>query len=373
MPELYKRPRSNKWQCECYYIDAAGERQRVQRSTGVVDDGSAQSRRTAEIAARDLERALANGLGRQAKPTTLRSAYADLIDERELAGRAPRTLKLIEQTAVHVMRYFGEARDLRAQPVTDAELRAYAMHARKKRSAGTVNQEILRLRAAHRLAVGTTPKAPPLGVVYTPTERVLTPAEFQRVLLYVPQKWHDHALVYRLLGLSESELYKIGPEDVFPDRETLGVVHVRGTKRRTRDRWLPMPPQVREILLRRLAEGRLPFEKWRSWRALSRAARRAGIGFSMGTNVTRASFGTELAAADVGNVKIAKAMGHSSTKMVDTVYVRTRALELQDAIGRLSSYEPVESVGRKWGPTRKPRSVTAVRRKGATSDAPEKQ
>lgn len=341
MPAL--RVRNGKYQALCYYFDLdRGRRVLKPRSTGVLADGTAQARRTAERIGRDLESALAGGQGRRARGKTLEHALAARLAAHELAGHAAGTVEITEQKFEHVLRYFGARRDLEGEPLTDADLLEYSFKARAKREASTVFRELVELRAA-LAAVGITPPAiPDLGKTQNPNELWFTPAQSMAMYAYVPKPKRDHFVVYRMLGLSWGELYRITPADVFLDRHE---VRVRGTKRETRDRVLPMPAQVEEILRRRAAAPGPMFEKWsygNGNRDLTKAALRAGLitpEVTVGFNVLRASFCCELVLAGAHLKKIALLMGHKDTKMVERWYARLRSGEhLADVAALVEGY-----------------------------------
>lgn len=386
MPKLYER--NGVWQADCYYVDDAGRRRRCQRSTGVKADGSRQSKVTAEINAQAIERRLALGQGRQALPATLRSAYARLLEDKKLAGKSAGTINSVVDKSVHPLRYFGESRDLRAKPITYDELRKYAAYARQTRKASTVYQELDRLRAAHKLATGDAPACPDLGKRYVPRDRVLSVAEFRVMLPHIQPKWRDHAIVYRHLGLSYSELYTIRASEIWLDRGPCGRVRVRGTKRELRTRVIPLTPQAREIFARRGAD-------WPEWKKslehLTSAAKRAGIELAphetVGTNVLRASFCTEHVIRGTPLKEIARLMGHSNTKMVELVYARLRADDLEDCMLKLESYDVdvphvrvdswtsrrAKGLGNSLRTQQRRRRVTNTQQTGAAASTPKTQ
>jgi integrase len=346
VPKL--RIRDGKYQALCYYFDAAiGKRVLKPRSTGVVADGSAQAKRTAERIARDIEGSLASVQNRKARGVTLTSALTARLAAHALAGHAADTVEITEEKLEHVLRFFGARRDVEAEPLTDEDLVAYAMHARAKRSAATVFRELVELRSALK-AVGVRPPAMPnLGQVQNPKELWFTHAQSAAMYAHIPKPKRDHFVVYRMLGLSWSELYRITRADLFFDRHE---VRVRGTKTKgrkinTRDRVLPMPPQVEEIMRTRVDTCAPLFPKWtygNGHRDLSAAAVRAGLvaeGVGVSFNVLRASFCCELILAGEHLKKIALLMGHTDTKMVERWYSRLRSGEhLASAVAKIEGY-----------------------------------
>lgn len=328
--------RSGKYSAEIYFVDAStGKRVRRLRATGIFADGSAQAKRTAEAIGRQLE-ANAAGLGGSARSrevrrkgaTTFRAAVASRIAKKRLEGCSDEAISLAFQKSVHAMRFFGAETD--PWLITEERLNEYATYARSKRAVATVERELMEVRAALKAAgVKPLPDMPKLGRV-RPRELWLNPEKTARVFALLPASSRDHAIVYRLLGLCASELYKLGEIDW-----SLGTVHVRGTKRETRDRTLVAPAQALEILKR--YDGRLPkLDTTAMNKALTRAARRAGVVGPkewVSTNVLRASFCSELVLAGVPAIIIARMMGHTTTKTVERWYARLRGAE--DFAGRL--------------------------------------
>lgn len=311
-----------------YVVDAQGKRKRIARSTGIADDGTAASRAAARVNATQLERSLIAGVGVRTRTATLRSAYAARAAQIQLEGGARASLKILAQKSVHPLRYFGADTDV--SEITD--LKDYVAHARKKRAVSTVTREVVELRAAIKAAGVTPPPAPKLGRARV-VERWLDEAQTRRLLAYAAQTGlHpkavskvDHIMVYRYLGLTHSELYRIAPDDVDWRRNE---VRVRGTKREKRDRVLPMPKVVREILSRRFGPGGRGFEYWgqgngnRDLTAWARAAGLISADERLSFNDLRRSFATELVAKGVPTKHVAELMGHVDEKMVNRIYAR---------------------------------------------------
>jgi len=318
VPKL--RTRGGKFIADCYYVDDNGKRVRRERSTGIVDDGTAQARRTAERAARNIESALAHGEGRRARGTTLRRAYEKLIDRKIVAGRASATLNITAEKGRHVLRYF-EGRD--AESLTDDDFMAYAQYATMKRAGPTVERELRELSLALK-AIGVEPPEMPELAKSKPRERWLKPDERLALLEQIMPRWRDHVVVYMQLGLSKGELGKVLPAHVDLERNT---IRVPGTKTRARDRVLPMPADVRTIVQRRLRIVRADeplFEPWNPGNAdrhLRLAAKRAGLG-PLSFNDLRRTFATALAREGFTALELRPLMGHASTRMLDQHYAR---------------------------------------------------
>lgn len=332
--------RNGKYSAECYYFDGERRRRKL-RSTGITADGTAQSKRTAERIGRDIERSLALGKGVRARGATLRSAFAARIAAHRLNDHAQATIDITLEKGAHVLRYFGAARDVQGEPITDDELIAYATHARLKRQPPTVFRELVELRSALKSVRAPIPAMPALGKVQVPRELWFDHSQSAQLFALIPESRRDHFIAYRMLGLSHGELYKIEPKDIDFERHT---VRVRGTKREKRDRVLPLPEQVEAVLGARSLR-RPMFDLWdygNGNRDLTNAAHKAGlvgVGVRVSFNVLRASYCTELILKGVHLKKIANLMGHQDTKMVERWYARLRAGEhLADVAAQVSSY-----------------------------------
>lgn len=400
--------RNGKWSAECYVWDGGavgiGKRARMLRATGVRDDGSSIAKRTAEAIAHKIEAEL-NGVHgntrarqvRRTKPLTVSAAYEARIASIRRRNGSEASVSITLRECTHPLRFFGADRDLDLQPITDADADWYADYAMGlrphmdghentcPRKASTVFRELLELRCgleALNKREKHTPSAagvdmsvvvfemPDLGETEHPNELWLTPEQSARLFEHLPECWREHYLMHRMMGLSYSELYKIHSADVMGDR-----VRVRGTKRRQRDRVLPVPTSLREVLSRRASSavpGKPLFEVWTlPAKELTRAAERAGVvpmgyredgpptrrlrlrkaehervdkqgkpaprkrssearAWSISVNVLRASFCTELVSHDVHSKKISNLMGHNTVATANRWYTRLRGEDLGD-------------------------------------------
>lgn len=407
--------RGGKWSAELYVYEtgdeSSGRRKRLLRATGIRLEhgpGWSQSKRTAETIGRKYEAEL-NGVHgetrarqvRRSRSITLVAAYTARTAQIRAKGKAEASVGITQRSSVHPLRYFGPDRDLDLDPLQSTHMQEYAAYALERRAASTVHREILELRcglAALNAGFGPpearscthmpllVPKRPDLPDTEAPVELWLDADQSRLLYECLPEAYRDHYLMHRCLGLSYGELYKITPEDVHLDISGRGLdiparvrrgapaseashagpsVRVRGTKRRQRDRVLPLPPQLERLLASRLkwraAVGLPLFAPWPQPQGmLTRAARRAGIvpmGYREGlgrrkaqgsaggqysqpwritVNVLRASFCTELVWADVHPSKIAELMGHNNTRTAQRWYTRLRSNVLGDVVGLIS-------------------------------------
>lgn len=336
--ELFSRKTSGGqyWYCYAKFWDGQ-QRRRVQRATGIRDDGSAQSRQTAEVIGYQIERSLAVGGEASARPTqTLRQALRALTEAQELAGRSEANLEIIAEKGVNLEAFFGA--DCVLKDVSKERLRDYAVQARRARSVGTVYRELLIFRQACAAVGVTPPEAPDIGEPTPPPQRTLDVSEMRQLLAAVQHKRKVHVLAYLQLGLRKEELWKITKVD-WDGR----YVWVEGTKTKKAKRWVPIPEELYEAMLPLKAAEWVGFERWTMIdRDLRIAAHRAGIvcclrdrksgaviespdhdpaRHDLSTNDLRGTHAHHMALAGVPQLLLAKNMG-TSVKQLDDVYAR---------------------------------------------------
>ncbi len=367
---LYQR--GNKWWAKGYYWDAKqNRRRRWRKSTGVVVDGTVRTKRIAEQSAHQIAQSYATGTVGRSRPLALKTAIALLIGDHERAGRAQETINIVNEKAVHLFEHFTPDYDCLA--LTKAILSDYADWrlsqvarpwakerldddgkpiSRKTVKRGTVAREFEVLRSALQSAKAhgkfepPIPEFPSLGDWYEPKERWLPKGESQKLLMALPPQWRDHFIMWRQLGIDESELYRIERSDISWGQNE---VRVRGTKNKYRDRKLPMPPEVRELLERRSQRKGPLFATWtNALRDIKLACVKAEIDECCIKDLRR-SFATELAIAGKPILLVAKLMGHKGTRMLEKVYARVGSGEhMHDVMGAVSSLRATgESHGRK--------------------------
>jgi integrase len=312
--ELFKRRNSDTWQCWAHFFDGT-ERRRKAVSTGVRDDGSAEAKRNAEIVGYQIERRLAAGGPDSARSTkTLRQALRALTEAQELAGRSDANMEIIADKGANLVAFFGAERVMHT--VTKELLRDYAVQARRSRSVGTVQRELLVFKQACAAVGVVCPERPDIGEPTPPPQRILDVDEQRRLLLAVAPKRKGHLLSYLQLGVRQSELWKITEID-WEDR----YLHVAGTKTKQAKRWVPIPEELFEWMesQRRAWVG---FERWTMIdRDLRLAAERAELGRDLSCNDLRGTYAHHMAIAGTPQLLLAKWMG-TSVKMLDQVYAR---------------------------------------------------
>lgn len=361
------RTRGGYFWVDAKYWDAeTGTRVRVQRSTGIVDDGTAAAERTAQMIAEDICRSVALNKKRRAVATVADAFRANLAAKRR-ANRSESTISIVAEKQAQIEAYFGADRDLAT--IKDADFEAYADAGRKAgRAASTVLRELRELSIGYRALKLEPPKMPDLGRVHTPRERWFDAEQSARLIACAPKTRREHVLAYRLMGLRKSELFRISREDVDTSGEPW-MVRVRGTKSEAADRWVPLHKDLVPVFTRRMKErpDQL-FEDWQRGNAdrdLRAAAEKAKLG-PASFNDLRRSFAMEMLRAGVPTREVSELLGHTSTRMVEAHYARLRpGRHLASSVGRLRGGYVTESVR-----PPPPESEPAPRQPPSISDMP---
>jgi integrase len=113
-----------------------------------------------------------------------------------------------------------------------------------------------------------------------------------------------------------------------------GQLHIPGTKRTSRDRFVPIHPSLRAELKAADRSKPLvaPWSHVNQW--LRVTCRALGIPHAS-SNDLRRTFGSWLKQAGVDSLHVARLMGHSSTTMVDRVYGQLSDGSLATAISKM--------------------------------------
>ncbi len=310
------------------------------------------SRKAAETVGLKLERDAADPDHAATVGKTLADAFGLLIAERKEEARAKRkseaTVKFYEQKAGHWVDLFGNGYPLervnarmvksyissrRAECIDKAETKPVSDH--------TIGKELVTLRAALKLAATAgmwrgDPKAVvpiAFAAAYEPRERWLDDAEL--AALFVELDPHEAARVAFMVATSAewSCTEKTKRVDVVATKDSTRV-HLRGTKRKTRDRWVPIVTEWQRSLLAYAVKfgggirGVL-FAPWPSCgQSLRWACKRAGIEHAT-PNDLRRTFAQWMRRDRMPLELIAPMMGHASTTMLQRVYGRLDASSLE--------------------------------------------
>ncbi len=324
---VFKRGRV--WYCYVYEDGV-----RIQRSTRCRD------RKAAEARARELERAAAD-------PDRARTASAVVGDALRLVVQSRTELARAGKRSTYTARFYAgkvatlsrllehdERGAFRPFPLAQFAARhvdEYISARRAERvSEGTIAKELTTLRLALKLArragiwKGDPAEVCPVGFApeYKPRERALHGHEVQRLLaeLVADRAARVAYIVATSACWRETELAERGDVDG-------GHVLIRGTKRRSRYRTVPVvTPEQRGLIAYAIehAKGESPalFRPWpNARRDLAAACVRAGIA-RCSPNDLRRTFGTWLRQAGAPPDIIAPAMGHVDSRMVERVYGR---------------------------------------------------
>ncbi len=345
--------------------------ERVERSTHCED------RKAAEAVARQIERDLADPADATSNAATLSDALNLLLRTREEQAKAGRksaaTVAFYRQKSGHLLRVLEHDGDVGAPRVPFRLARLQArdvdrfISARRGEGAseGTIAKEIVTLRAALKLArrhdlwQGDPGAVCPIAFSpeYEPRTRFLSRPELQKLLAELEEDRAARVGFIVATSACWKETVLARREDV---TEGLSAVLIRGTKRKTRFRTVPIVSGEQKSLLRYAVEhaqggGGLFFTTWHNaGRDLDAACERAGIPRCT-PNDLRRTCATWLRARGTPPHLLAPIMGHADSRMVEKVYGRLSpadlAVRIAAAIGvevpedfRTCSTESVESV-----------------------------
>lgn len=209
----------------------------------------------------------------------------------------------------------------------------------KGAGSSTLVKEVVTLRLALRLAKERqlwdgdleTLQPADLSASYSPRSRVLTSAEVDAIRPHLPShRWRVVAFALAV-GAERSTWTRVELRDVDLGA---GFVRVRGTKRASRDREVPVVLDRCRELLREAIQGAPSsgpiFRPWESaGRDLQRAARLARID-PFTPNDLRRSFATWHVEAGVSLDVLFRAMGHRDTTMLARVYARPKREQIAE-------------------------------------------
>lgn len=322
MARIIRKRNRAKFYAEIWTLDERGQRQRVEVSTGILDDGSKQARRAAEAIARELElRRAAGTAAPKGASKTLGEALRALTEAQVLAQRAPGTLAGISARGLKLVEAFGLHR--RMADIGAEELVEYATQARATRAAATVKLELGTLAAAFQALALVPPKKPSLGRIKHKPQRVLELDEQRALLMAIRPARRLNVMAYLRMGLRKSEPWKVVGAD-WKARFLL----VQGTKRvidADGPRTVPMADDIFELLSARKNEPTL-FPMWSSMNihnSIRAAGQRAGISEDLSANDLRGTFATTMARAGVDLATLASIMGNSISEL-EATYAQLR-------------------------------------------------
>ncbi len=360
-----------------YYAEFYKNGVRVRQTTHCTDQ------RAAEALGLRWEREASDPASERARNTTLKEALDLLIDQRHelaVAGqRSPDTVAFYARKSGVLLRVFARVLDERPEaiplPRIDAStVDAYVSHRRaewaddKKThriSDHTIVKELTTLRAALKLAKRRglwkgdldelMPVAGEVSAKYKPKERWLTQVELMDLARAIGgRSAHSMFRKDRMARIAYSAA--TGAEKGALDRaeradavlgDPIDHVLVRGTKRPSRWRTVPVVPRGARNMLRFAianaeGQGAMLFRPWANPdRDIKNACRRAGIE-PCSYNDLRRTFAQWLRQAGVALELISPAMGHVTTTMVQRVYGKLDAAALGVRIASQLGGPPVD-------------------------------
>lgn len=331
------RKRNGIW--HVWYRDSLGRR--CSKSTKCSD------RRAAEIAGGRIERQAQDPAYRAQNQTTLGDAVNLMLAalaERVAAGeRSEGALHMHTIKGSHVVRVLEAGGPLPLWQLGAAHVDGYVSTRRGEGAASnTIAKELVSLRCSLKLAkrrglwAGDVAAVMPIAFAtgYKPRTRWLP---WREVWAILPRLLPDQAArVAFIVATSASwgEAERAQRRDI---RD--GLVHLRGTKRASRLRNVPLVADWQRDLIRYAtmhAEG-IGGQLFRSWgnvrRDLARACELNEIA-PCTPNDLRRTFAHWMRAAGVPLDLVSRCMGHSDTRMVERVYGRLDVSELGAAMGR---------------------------------------
>lgn len=336
MPRLYRRHANGPY----YYDILTPEGKRVQRSTRTTDRHVAKERaRQAELEATPSAR------GRK-------QALSDAIDHMITLGhdKAAGTVEMYQQKARRIEHTLGNpligdiSHDMLSGYIAKRLNKEDREHG--KASPHTVQKELITIRRALKVAhrrgiLPALPTFPEFSAKYKPRETWLTPEQFSLVRDELEPARRRWASLAALAGANLSEVEGIDWADVDLER---GRIRIRGTKRETRDRVVPLAPALRyelEQVPEAERRGKVA-ARWGNVRRDLRAAvqranarhQEAAVPF-VSPNDLRRTFASWLVQNGVPLLTVATLMGHSSTRMVERVYGKLSRQNFEDAIAAL--------------------------------------
>lgn len=358
---LFKKKGSSVWWCR---IPNPSGGRHLRESTGQRDRTAA----LAEWRRKCRESVVGPNPAKDCPP--LFAAVDAFLEERKRAGKAAGTIDSYTKKGRHVVRVLGPLTPLNS--ITAVEVDSFIDTRLKENAArSSVAKELVVLGGALRHARRRKEYAHPVDEVmpvefspgYKPKDRVLTVAEVEALFgVLLPKRAAVVAFIVATGATYPSEVAPIRDGDL--DGVT---IRLRGTKRETRDRLVPVPMHARRWLA--LAKKSTPFEPWTNIRgdlhdaarllsmcAECRLARLAWARHEEGAtrpskdpcdacskatpfeplspNDLRRTFGHMLRALGHPPHLIGLAMGHRDSRMAERVYAKLKPQDLAKLLFR---------------------------------------
>lgn len=251
--------------------------------------------------------------------------------------RSEATAGIIEQKLKQVLRVFGRACKL--STIDTAKCDAYVMTRRGEGiSDMSISKEWQCLAASLKLAKRAgcfardleTLRPVDLHATYVPRKRALSRPEVVALLSELKPTHAALVAVCVALGCRLSEALRLLPSDVDMER---GRVFIRGRKTKGSERWVPVLSVYRSLLEQALPYLPLTVPLGTVHTTILDACRRAKID-RCSPNDFRRTHVTLLAEAGVDRDVTRRLLGHTTTKLVDTVYSQPRTEALSELAER---------------------------------------
>lgn len=322
MGKLYKRG-------ETYYADLRAEgKGRVSLHTG--DRVVAKERLREAQLAKD---------GTAAGTKAPERSLAHAIDAM-LALKKPATAASYAFHGQSLCRGLGEQTDINS--LTRAQVSDYIIERRKTVKAHTVHKELVVLRQAleeakrrHEFLGEVKLVVPSIKADYHEVTRWLTKEQFDALLASAPPERHTWLLLQVYTSSNKSETARIG----WPQVDlAAGVVTIPGTKRRSRNRIVPLH-EVLAAHLGALDRAQAMVQPWPGVNAwLRKRCHKLKLPHTS-TNDLRRTFGSWLVQEGVDIVHVARLMGNT-VEVAARVYGQHSRESLRAAIDRLPGASP---------------------------------
>ena len=207
----------------------------------------------------------------------------------------------------------------------------------------TISKELIVLRRAlknanRRGVLAAVPPMPEYSPAYKPRELWLTEEQFAKLLDEIDPPRRLWVGLATLAGGSAGEVERC---DWKSTKLVEGVLRMPGTKRETRDRWVPIAPMLYALLDETPPKKRTGalVQRWHSVRRdLHAACDRAKVP-RVSPNDLRRTFASWLVQSGVDLYRVSKLMGHSSTRMVEKVYGKLARQNLVDAVAMVPAFQ----------------------------------
>jgi integrase len=302
-------------------------------------------KKAAEARARILEREAVDPAHAAANATTIQLVLDDYAASRQRLGRADGTLHHVRVKAGHVLRVLRDVLHIAyAGDLSHASMLRYIDKRQAEGARDTTIKKELRVfggawKLARRNQLVKQPLdelMPELGDDYQPGTRALTPWEVVGLALMLPPERMAVVAFAVATGCDPGALWRARRSDVADDFTSC---RVHGTKRKSRERTVPLPLPEQRRLLQWAVEntkgciGERLFAPWTNMRRdLKAACIKLGID-RCSPNDLRRTYGTWLRAEGIEPQLIGAAMGHTDSRMVERVYGRLPS----DALAKLLS------------------------------------